>query len=392
MTTPILVAGAEHGLASIVASGGGLADSISGTPAVSSLVVHSGSYAFRFNPSAAVMYWQRSHTGAQYQVGSLFIRFNGSLPSADIYFVYGTNSDGHMALFFRGSLDKKLYAGKIGLGSPVAGPTIVADTWYRIDYRFYVGGTTHTTDWSVDGTAQTQYSVSGRTATTISAFRVGVIAAATCDLFVDDIVVSITQGDYPIGDHSIEGLRPGSDGTHNNAANIMEDSAGNDIDGSTVFAFDKLEEDPWVTTANADYVRQTGNGTGNYCEVNFADTSQSAIIGVQAILQYASAATQANKGACIIIDEDSTQRTIWGAPGLTADYSESSAFYKTAVIPAPAGGWDQAAVNALKCRFGYSDDADPDPYWLALILEVAYSPSTPPSPGVRRLSLLKAGH
>ena len=53
--------------------------------------------------------------------------------------------------------------------------------------------------------------------------------------------------------------------------------------------------------------------------------------------------------------------------------SESSMFYKSAIITAPGGGWTQSEINALYTRLGYSSDASPDPYWYNIMLEVAYS-------------------
>jgi hypothetical protein len=154
----------------------------------------------------------------------------------------------------------------------------------------------------------------------------------------------------------------------------MEDSAGNDINGTTYPAWNKLDEKPWVTTANADYVRQTDIGAANYCEIQFADLldGMSDIIGVDALLQYALATDVANTGGCIIIDPAGpTNTTLWGVAGSLADYSETTSFFKHAIV-AFSGAITKTLVDGLRSRFGYSDDADPDPYWLAIMLEVGY--------------------
>jgi hypothetical protein len=207
----------------------------------------------------------------------------------------------------------------------------------------------------------------------MSVIDYGLRTVGALTAWYDDIVHSVTAADYPIGAGSTYGLRPNADGVHNNAANIMEDSSGNDIDGITRFAWNKLEENPWVTTANADYVRQTAIGAANYCEIQFADLLDNMrdIIGVDSLLQYASATATANTGGCIIRD-GATQTTLWGIAGALADYSEITSFFKHAIVTAAAPPHTLATVNALRCRFGYSDDADPDPYWLAIMLEVGY--------------------
>jgi hypothetical protein len=157
----------------------------------------------------------------------------------------------------------------------------------------------------------------------------------------------------------------------------MEDSAGNDIHATNFPAFGYLDESPWVSTYNSDYVRQTTTDTAAYCEINFADTAQTTILGAAALLQYASATDAACTGGCTITNEDATVTTLWGAVGALASYRTALvSSYISVIQPNPAGGWDAAAVNALKCRFGYSGDANPDPYWLAIMLEVAYSENT----------------
>jgi hypothetical protein len=85
------------------------------------------------------------------------------------------------------------------------------------------------------------------------------------------------------------------------------------------------------------------------------------------------AGTLADEGACIIKRSDDTEIAIWGSPAARADYSESSMFYKSAIITPPAGGWTQAEINALRARIGYSNDVSPVPYWENLLIEVASS-------------------
>ncbi len=381
MTTPILVRGWEHGLATLSINGGGLASVLAGsTISVQGTIKRTGDYAIRFNKAAAGnCYVAKAVTTPNLVVGSLYVYFT-TFPATNNDDICFCNVTAGATLGLKiNTLTKKIYARFWGVADGnTADLALSAGVWYRIDYKFDVSTGSSKIDFQVDGTAATQ-STYTQAATTFTNVGIGSTNTNTSDWYVDDEVYSITSNDYPIGTHVIAGLRPSGDGTHNNAANIMEDSAGNDIDGITYVAASYLDEKPWIDGAN-DYVRQTGNGTGNYCEILFADMpSASSVLGATALLQYYSASATANTGGCIIIDEDATNTTLWGAPGALADYSESSRFYKSVQLPTPAGGWDEAAVNALKCRFGYSDDANPDPYWQAIIVEVAYVAGTAPT-------------
>ena len=375
MATPIWITGFEYGLATPVITGTGLADTVSGGVTIQATTKRTGGYALKCASTGTASYLQKTLTSSNYHVGSVYVYFKDALPNADNIIIRGVNTDGDMCVYFESS-DSKLYAGKAAVSFCATGYTVTYNTWYRIDYRFYTAATTHTADWQVNGVAQTAYSVGSRSSNQMTAARLG-NDAVTSDTYFDDVVISSATADYPIGAHGVEGLRPNVDGTHNNAANIMEDSAGNDIHAVNFPAFGYLDESPWVSTYNSDYVRQTANGTGNYCEINFADTTQTTILGAAALLQYASASDLACTGGCTITNEDATVTTLWGAVGALASYRTAGvSYYKSVIQPNPAGAWDTAAVNALKCRFGYSDDANPDPYWLAIMLEVAYSENT----------------
>ncbi len=380
MTTPILIRGWEHGLATLTINGGGLAavvnTSAGATISVQSVIKRTGTYAIKLDKATASnCNTAKAVSTPAVVVGSLYIYFS-AFPASnndDICFCYVTAG---VTLGLKLDIaDKKIYARFWGAADGNKANVVLAvDTWYRIDYKFNVSANPSTIDFQVNGTAAAQ-STYAQAATTITQVGIGSTNANTSTMYVDDEIYSATSGDYPIGAHAVVGLRPSADGTHNNASNIMEDIDGNDIDGSTYYAYDKLDENPWTSGAASDYVRQTGNGTGNYCEIQFADTTEATIQGVMALLEYASATATGNTGGCII-RSNTTETTLWGAAGALADYSEASAFYKSVIVSPDGGSWTMAVVNALRCRFGYSDDANPDPYWLAIMLEVAYVPAT----------------
>jgi len=376
MSTLTWATGFEHGLATPVTSGGGLFDYVTGTAlAVGATAARTGSYGLRIYPTTTATSIGKLVAGTPtYVVGRVYVRF-ATKPSATTDIIWQVCGTPIFTISFVQSTSK--FRAQITGGTSQAGPDVVVDTWYRIDFRFYCGGTTWTIDWQVDGVDQTQATLGGQSASTFTTgTRIGCGDAITMDMYVDDVARSETSGDYPIGAGGVIGLRPNADGTHNNAANIMELSDGTDIKnangGAAVTAWDVLDEDPWITTANADYVKQSGIEATKYCEINFADTTETVIHGVRAIQQDASSGPAANNAKTYILDSDAQSTTLY-----SGDVSNTSAYYRSVQVATPSGGWTQAYVNSLKCRFGYSSDVTDIPYWLAIMLEVAYGTVTP---------------
>jgi hypothetical protein len=262
---------------------------------------------------------------------------------------------------------------KVG-GTTIAtsGNTYTVGAWSYIDWSF----DTSANPWQLKAKLDGGTEFSGTSSTAADTFinlRVGGTAgASTLVIYYDDLVLSSTLADYPIGAGGTELLVPGSDGTHNAGTNTMEDNAGTDI--GTTTAYDKINSVPMGSATT--YIRQATIGTGNYAEINFADitATHSAIIGAMGILSYTAATTTTDKGGCIISkDSFSSFTEIWGNPTTRQDYSDgstSNVYWKSAII---SGAVDDTTVNALKGRVGYSDDVTPNPYWIDLAVEVAYS-------------------
>ena len=368
MTTLIYDTGFEFGVATLTTNGGGIADAVSGTLSIQSTTKRSGSYALKINPSAAAGYWRKTIASSSVIVCRFYINYT-TFPSSNIALVrFGLASGGPWYIYIDSS--KVLHAYYSGAANVTGATLSNTGQWYRIEVKLDVSGATHKFDWRVDGTDQSQ-ATQAASATTCNSIGHGDSATGTYEAYFDDLAVSATSGDYPIGVGAVEGLVPTSDGTHNAGTNVMEDASGNDINGSSVYAYAQVDEVPMSESTT--YVKQSATGTSNYVEVNFADTSNSTIQGVTAILAYKSAGTSANEGATTIIGD--TTDTLYGDPTTRADYSESSVFYKSIIVTPPGGGWTQAKVNALKSRMGYSNDVSPVPYWCNLMIEVAYGPS-----------------
>jgi hypothetical protein len=375
MTTPIWLTGFEYGVATPVTNGSGIADWVDGTPTIQDTIKRSGSYALKIDPTAATEAISKNISGTPTIVVGRFYFYFGTLPSATIDRIFSVDTTAyyiHCAFGYDQSVNK-LYANIGSSGDTYWATTLAVDTWYRVDFRANCSGTTWTMDWQVNGVAQTQVSIFVGAADTFATTNVGVQDTGTCVLYFDDIVMSATTGDYPIGAGQVDALLPTSDGTHNNSANVMEDASGNDIDGATYFAYQQVDEVPMSETTTR--IQQSTAGTTKYVEIQFADqaSAYTAYHGVIGILAYMSASTATNQGGCVVRDNTGTETPIWGNSAARADYSESSMYYKSAIVTVPAGGWTQAEINALRARMGYSNDVSPVPYWCNLLLEVAHS-------------------
>lgn len=373
MTTPVWLTGFEYGVATPTTNGGGLFNTVTGSPAIQSTTKNTGSYALRLNPSSAIYTVFKNLSSPAIVVGRVYFRFS-SWAGIDNEIVYVTIAAGVNLAIKLNATTKKLFARFWSTSSSSDHATTLAlNTWYRLDFRFDASTGTSKIDFQVDGVAATQFTLS-QSASTFSSIALGPSNSDSMDLFLDDVVVSVTTGDYPIGAGGTEALVPASDGTHNAGTNVMEDNAGTDI--GTASAYDKINSIPPSSTT---YVRQAAVGTGNYAEVLFGDivATHSAILGAMGILAYTSATTTTNQGATIMSkDSFSSQITIWGTPTTRADMSDGSTsnlYYKSALLTNVV---DDTTVNALKARVGYSNDVSPNPYWVDLIVEVAYAVTT----------------
>lgn len=369
--TLLYCTGYEHGLATLSGSGTGMATTIVGSPTVQNSTKRTGDYALSCSAASYTkaltsnavvtvrfsIYFSSVNTTTTSEI----MRLSGTITSCYLYYE-GTSGANQGKLFFYSS----------GATTRYSASAVSTGQWYDIDIK--LDGTNKTIDWQIDGTAQTQFS-GWTSAGAVTLMRLGASNATDTFLF-DDVVVTNSGSDYPLGDCEVVGLRPTTDGSYSAVGtNVIEDEDGHDIAAGNP-AYELIDDTPWTSTANDDCIRQYATGTGNYAEVNFADTTQTDILGAIAVLQYAASGTTTNEGACVIIDEDTTATTVWGSAASRADYSETTAFYKSAILPIPAGTWDQTAVNALTARMGYSNNVATYPYWLALIIEVAYRPSS----------------
>jgi len=360
--TPTWVEGWEHGV--ISASGTGIVNSLTNAPAIDSTIKRTGGYSCRFYKTvAATCYFGKTISGSPtYLVGRIYFYFT-TLPAANTLLLKAMTAAGGYPRIDYVLASQRIAMSVGGVGQQL-GPVLSTGQWYRVDFRMYCGGAARTIDWAIDGVDQTQVSTAVAASTFVS-LNVGSEVSTTFDFYVDDIVLSTTTGDYPIGPGGVVGLSPNAGGASNLDTNI-EDDGSVDVNDTTNPANIELDDVPFN---GSDYIKQIGGASTLYAAVAFADTAETTIHGAQAFLAYTSAAASpANSASAKIYDEDGVETNIF-----TGDMSESSAFYKSVICRTPTGGWDTAAVNALQGRVGYATDYDPVPYWQGLMIQVAYA-------------------
>jgi hypothetical protein len=262
----------------------------------------------------------------------------------------------------------------IGTAGSVGSTVINDGNDHRIDIKLVTSGTTWTLDWAIDGVDQGQQTLGSQVATDSVWIAFGSSTAAHTAVFiVDDVVASVTSGDYPLGEYIVDGLFPTADGTHVAGTNVIESDSGSDI-GVGNPAWPLIDEWPANST---DYIQQSATGSGNYAEVTFgaATGTPAAVKGYAAVF---SSGTAGNNATVRIVDSGGTTLTdiYSGAINVTVPH------YRSALIAAPGGTWTSANLSAVKGRFGLSSDATPNPRITALLLQYARKPQVPLTPGL----------
>lgn len=275
-----------------------------------------------------------------------------------------------VAVYYDGS-DGLLHAARYNSSDVVqtsaAGPSIAADEWVRIDELFDQPNATF--EWSVDGDPQTGIGTS-TFVPTFDGFGKNVDTASV-RIFIDDIsVVHTVAGDdatveaavracYPIGEGYVLALRPNASGTHNDGGVFSASS------GTLADSWQLLDDAaPWLGGAT-DTVQQDSIETTKYLEYEFEALpgGVTPIRGVMTIGEIRQAGASANNVEV---------HTLLGA----LDYKgHDGLWFGGPAIQSINAGVETTApsvadVNAIKVRWGYSDDVIAVPILGALMVEV----------------------
>jgi hypothetical protein len=342
--------------------------------------VRSGARSYRVNPTAGTGSASPNGVSAAAITVMRFYVYFATLPSADTFIAWVAGaSTSRVGIAFKQS-DSKLYCAS---GSSPAfgatGVTVTTGTWYRIDLTMDQTSGAKSVDAQVDGAALGQKTI----ATVSGNFppSIGVANTCTADVFFDDVAISNTSADYPIGVGFVNHFVPTSDGTHNVAgANQFErGTTGTDIDNSTTTAYQLVDDIPLDdTTPDADdYISAIApaNAT-DYVEVVIGpapgiSVPTNAPRHVEAIVATHQAATTTGNWRVALSDNGTTDDigNFTGAGVTTIKYTR-----KAFAVPPTGGAWSLSGpgnFNDLRMRF-YSSDALPDQYWDAAMIEAEF--------------------
>ncbi len=356
--SPVKVTGFEHGAVS--ATGGGLFSAVNGTGMTADSVVwRTGNYSLKDTDPVGTASDASLAIGAGVAVVRVYLRL-ASLPAADVneLVILDAAAGSDLRLGYQAS-SARLTLRFANTAVTVASSTVSPSTWYRLDVRLGASTNPRTADWQIDGVAQTALS-STEAASTVSTLRLGsTVVADTFTANYDDVLISATSADYPIGAGTVVALRPNGMGTSSIPGSFRNDD-GTAIDPNTYL---RLDDSPM--TGLTDYVRQQIIGAAAYIEVTFADTAATCVVGVSALAAYHAAANPADNGKTSVID-GGTERVVFNG-----DMSGTTLQYVSLIVAPASAPWTPTAVNGLLGRIGFSTDVTPNPYWDALLLEVA---------------------
>ena len=384
MPTLTYITGWEHGVLSL--SGGGLVNDWANA-SISSTTVRNGGYALRLNPVAAVAYWEKAIEGTlpTILVARFYVRF-ATLPGVNIFIFNDDNASTNAGIGYNNASGKfcTMLNDIYGTGG---GPTVVAGTWYRIDCKIDASTGTLTVDGQVDGSALTQSSGAFASAT-FNAYKIGPNATtSTMDLYADDLIVSHTAGDYPLGAGYVKRFSPNAVGTHNLEASpssaFFRDEGGAETAIATGETASSQNLDDVPLNADEDHVLVENDASltaAHYLEYGFTDSVESAEVhGVRALVALRQD-TVANCDITARLREGGVDATIY-----TGDVNNNFRIYKgTTFATKPSGGaWTEATLNSTVLRYGYTIDADGRVRLDSSMVEVAFGASLAVAPTLR---------
>lgn len=278
-----------------------------------------------------------------------------------------------------------------------SGVAVVANTTYSIDVRVNSSANPHVIDVSVNGTPCSQLSFGAAADTTAAAILLGLFGASNSGAALfDDLCVSLTSGDFPLGAGEVYHFVPTADGTHNVAtSNDFEFFGGADITNATTTAFDVINDVPLKSGVVAEGIRLVAppNAT-DYVEVVYGpapgiSTPTTAPRAVDVICAYASASAGTNHLQLALNDNGTTDDVLntTVGPGTTATYAR-----KHYATPPTGGAWTVSAgagnFNNLRMRC-LTNDAAPDPWFASTMIEAEFAPVSA-TPRQSRLRITQA--
>lgn len=385
MPTPIYINGLEHNVAitgaAVTPTGDRIwttATTTGGTPAIDTTVPKHGLRCLEIpTGTGAESSLSKTISGSPaIGVASFYIRFKGGLPSADCRLFHFQPASGSFPFLKFLASDSTLRA-SFGSSNGDGGTVVAADTWYLIDYIADVSTGTRTVKIRVNGGTEHTDSLSAA-ASTFSQFQIGRntdTTTATGNILYDDIVISVTSADYPMGEHEVQKIIPDSDGTHSFTNNdFIQGDAGSGFANSATNIHTFIDDGTIDGHSTTDSVQQNVIRTTGYIEINFEAGPRTVDAwGIQISGGFDADAT----GACtsgMRLWDGTTEVTLYGPTnGDVSNLGPPNGFLSYCRATNPSGGaWTQSAVDGIRMRWGFSGDVTGSPIMQAAIIEVAY--------------------
>lgn len=312
-----------------------------------------------------------------------------SFGSGKATLLFGLSSGGSSGLaIYYDSADGKLHAvegGAIGppwvtVGSPVDGPSVSLNTVYQIDCRMITNGATWTLEWQVDGVAQPTLTKTGKSNTPLafgpSAWSTGTTATGTWVFRFDDLCLSATSGDYPIGPRTVIGFTVDQAAAAEHQGTLSGWQYA-DTDGGAATAITATSET--ASRSRIDDLNATDNVQVNSAAPTgslrwpLADppgdpgTAPDAVIALIAVKE---SATGANNATLRTYLSGSTDNIFSGDPGWGTTWN----VLRRIMAARPGGGaWTNQNVKDLRVEF-LSTDGAPAVRLGGVFYEAAYPP------------------
>ena len=398
MPTPVFACGVECGIIGVLSTH--LRSTQSSSASIVTSPVKTGKYALRLNPAAARAEQRLQFPMANEDIVMRVAVYFTSLPTADALLIdlsaTSGAADAALGLIYHqssGTIRTHIYT--TGSSATAAsGYSVTTGKWYQVDLRMR-GGTaaTWTVDAIVDETAITGVSLSAATPNAGVGLYVGDDRASsatdTYDAVFDDILVSQTYADYPLGSHHILGYVPVADGVHNvaGAADFEDSDLAADILNTTTTAYLLVDDVPLKATSPTQYIELLAppNAT-DYVEVRIGSpsgvpTPTRPPVFVDCVALVAQAGTGPGNMELRLKDPSSaTNQTIYTATGVAGVVAGK---YVRAGFTLNGAGtaWTVEQARDLRVRFGSpaAVDANPDQYFASFMAEMAFSGSLPPT-------------
>ena len=375
------MSGFEHGRGSSLMGtgdgGGGFFFGSTGNMSMDGTLARTGTYSLRAAPAGNVTFaYYVGPTNNQVSVAHFALRL-ASLPTADVSQLYSarlsSTTSYAVALGYQQSTGRFTVRLRNGTGvwqAPVVSlGAVAAGQWYAVDLRWNTSGTTHTADWRIDGTAQSQASLTGAAAANQYMYKFGTESTETFAANYDDVLFSYTSADYPIPDGQIKLLRPDGMGTSNIGTAIKNEALGT-TDVATWWQ--KQDEIP---PSNADWIQQTVASTTSYAEFTLQDTADTCIRAVEALVFSAGAGSNKTNNGQMHLVHGGVDSTAWNS-NLGPNLGDATSVHGMgAVVPSAGATWTGTELNGSRVRVGYSNDASPVATFHAATVQY-YVPST----------------